>query len=195
MDSKTKHSSGQKIDKVQDLSTTATTFKTRKGKADNKYNKVNELHAPGQVSKSMQGAPAKKLTRTNLAEIADQDVYTLIQTVRAGLPFDLYQELVKAMPFTPADWAAYLHLSDRTLQRYKKEAATFDALQSEKILEILLVFKKGTEVFEDKENFAAWLEATNVALGHVKPKDLLDSSFGINLLRDELIRIEHGVLA
>jgi len=195
MDSKTKNSSGQKIDKEQDLSPTATTFKTRQGKVVNKYNKTDRLDAPGQVSKSKQGAPAKKLSKTDLAAIADQDVYTLIQTVRAGLPFDFYQELVKTMPFSPADWATYLHLSDRTLQRYKKEAATFDALQSEKILEILLLFKKGTEIFENKENFAAWLEASNVALGHVKPKDLLDSSFGINLLREELIRIEHGVLA
>ncbi|MGV3590030.1 MAG: type II toxin-antitoxin system Xre/ParS family antitoxin [Adhaeribacter sp.] len=195
MGSKTKNSSGQKIDKEQDLSSTATTFKTRKGKAVNKYNKTDRLDAPGQVSKSKQGTSAKKLAKTNLAAIADQDVYTLIQSVRAGLPFNLYQELVATMPFTLTDWATYLHLSERTLQRYKKEEATFDAPQSEKILEILLLIKKGTEVFEDKENFAAWLEASNVALGHVKPKDLLDSSFGINLLREELIRIEHGVLA
>lgn len=195
MGTKTKNSSGQKIDKVQDLPATATSGKSRKGKAVNSYNKIDRLQASGQGSKSKQGAPAKKLSRTNLAAIADQDVYTLIQTVRAGLPFVLYQELVETLPFTPADWATYLHLSERTLQRYKKEEAAFDALQSEKILEILLLVKKGTEVFEDKENFAAWLEASNVALGHVKPKDLLDSSLGINLLREELIRIEHGVLA
>jgi putative toxin-antitoxin system antitoxin component (TIGR02293 family) len=139
--------------------------------------------------------PPDKRAATNLAELADQPVFTLIQTVRAGVPFPMFQEWAATMPFSPADWAAYLHLSDRTLQRYKKGEATFDALQSEKILEILLLFKKGSEVFEDKENFAAWLQASNVALGQVKPKDLLDSSFGINLLREELIRIEHGVLA
>jgi uncharacterized protein (DUF2384 family) len=50
-------------------------------------------------------------------------------------------------------------------------------------------------VFGDKERFNVWLNATNIALGNVKPKDLLDNTFGISLLKDELGRIEHGILA
>ncbi|NEN24917.1 DUF2384 domain-containing protein, partial [Cryomorpha ignava] len=40
-----------------------------------------------------------------------------------------------------------------------------------------------------------WLDSNIVALGGIKPKTLLDSSFGISILNQELIRIEHGVLA
>lgn len=58
-----------------------------------------------------------------------------------------------------------------------------------------ILFKQGEKVFGQKEKFNTWLNAESVALGNVKPKDLLDSSFGISLLKDELIEIEHRVLA
>ena len=58
-----------------------------------------------------------------------------------------------------------------------------------------MLYKKGTEVFGTKEKFNSWIETENLALGKIKPKQLLDNTFGINLLKDELTRIEYGVLA
>ena len=81
------------------------------------------------------------------------------------------------------------------MQRYTKERKDFDPIQSEKILEVALVYKYGVEVFGNKEKFDIWLGAKNVALGNVAPKSLLDTTFGIGLLKDELTRIEHGILA
>ena len=127
--------------------------------------------------------------------IDDRDVFMLISTVREGIKYTLFQSIADKIPFSVGEWSNFLHLSERTFQRYKKEKRTFDPLHSEKILEITLVYNKGIEVFGDKANFDAWLEAKNVALGGIKPKELLDSTFGIGLLRDELTRIEHGVLA
>lgn len=127
--------------------------------------------------------------------IDDRDVFMLISTVREGIKYTLFQSIADKIPFSVGEWSNFLHLSERTFQRYKKEKRTFDPLHSEKILEITLVYNKGIEVFGDKANFDVWLEAKNVALGGIKPKELLDSTFGIGLLRDELTRIEHGVLA
>ncbi|WP_439883091.1 type II RES/Xre toxin-antitoxin system antitoxin [Pontibacter sp. MBLB2868] len=127
--------------------------------------------------------------------IDDSDVFMLISTVREGIKYALFQSIADKSPFSTTEWSGYLHLSERTFQRYKKEKRKFDPLHSEKILEITLVYNKGVEVFGDKANFDAWLEAKNVALGGIKPKELLDNTFGIGLLKDELTRIEHGVLA
>ena len=71
----------------------------------------------------------------------------------------------------------------------------FDTLQSEKILQIEMLYARGEEVFGDSEHFLIWLQTENLALGKIKPQDILDSGFGISLLMDELTRIEHGVLA
>ena len=68
-------------------------------------------------------------------------------------------------------------------------------MQSERILEIARLQKKGENVFGNKEYFNKWLDSNIISLGGNKPKDFLDSSFGITMLNHELTRIEHGVLA
>ncbi len=127
--------------------------------------------------------------------IDDKDVYSLIESVRKGIKFDIFQKIVNEGPFTLDDWAGLLHLSLRTIQRYKKEKKDFDSIHSEKIIEIMLLVKYGAEVFGSVDSFRTWLHAKNVAMGGVIPNDLLDSTFGIRLVHDELTRIEHGVLA
>lgn len=99
------------------------------------------------------------------------------------------------MPFSLAEWAAYLHLSERTIQRHQKEKKSFQPIQSERIAELVLLYKYGVDVFGDKENFNKWLETKSMALSGQSPKELLDTKFGIGMVKDELGRIEHGVLA
>jgi uncharacterized protein (DUF2384 family) len=59
----------------------------------------------------------------------------------------------------------------------------------------MLLFNKGVSVFGSTSNFLTWINSKSIPLGGVKPIDLLDNSFGINMVKDELIKIEHGVLA
>ncbi len=129
------------------------------------------------------------------AALDDKNVYSLISAIKEGINFSFFERLAKNIPFTLKEWSSFLHLSERSLQRYKKEKGTFNAITSEKIIEITMLNKYGIEVFGSQENFNIWLAAKNVALGGIKPKDLLDSSFGIQILKDELTCIEHGVLA
>jgi putative toxin-antitoxin system antitoxin component (TIGR02293 family) len=127
--------------------------------------------------------------------IDDINAMNLIKMVRNGIGFKAFDTFANKSPFTSNEWSTYLHLSERTMQRYRIEKRTFDPLQSEKIIEIALFYNKGVEVFGTSEKFNSWLETSNLVLGNVKPKMLLDNTFGINLLRDELTRIEYGILA
>jgi len=127
--------------------------------------------------------------------IDDINALSLIEMVRRGIGFKTFDSFANKSPFSQNEWSTYLHLSERTMQRYRVENRTFDPLQSEKIIEIALLYNKGTEVFGDATKFDSWLLTENIVLGNIKPKMLLDSSFGINLLKDELTRIEYGVLA
>lgn len=119
----------------------------------------------------------------------------IMSWIRGGIEFDFFQNLVSKYPFSIEEWSGFLHLSERTLQRYKKESKNFDSLQSEKIIQISMFYQRGVEVFGSKENFDIWLDSNNLSLGGVKPKELLDNAFGIALLDEELTRIEHGILA
>ncbi|MDO9256810.1 MAG: DUF2384 domain-containing protein [Bacteroidales bacterium] len=127
--------------------------------------------------------------------IDDINAMSLITMVRKGIGFAVFDTFANKSPFTSNEWSTYLHLSERTMQRYRIEKRTFDPLQSEKIIEIALFYNKGVEVFGTSEKFNSWLETSNLVLGNSKPKMLLDNSFGINMLRDELTRIEYGILA
>lgn len=124
----------------------------------------------------------------------DKSTRSLIETAREGIPFSQFLNMATASPFSLSEWSDFIHVSERTMQRYKKEKRTFDALQSEKILHITLLYNTGVEVFGSADKFNNWLETENLVL-NCKPKTLLDSTFGIGLLRDELTRIEHGILA
>jgi putative toxin-antitoxin system antitoxin component (TIGR02293 family) len=124
----------------------------------------------------------------------DGSVFSLIEMIRNGIKFPAFNLFAARTPFSMAEWSSFLHISDRTMQRYSKEKRTFDPLQSEKIVEIALLFNKGTEVFGETNKFNSWLETENLALGKIKPKMLLDNTFGIGLLKDELTRIEYGIL-
>src|SRR5690606_22003111 len=119
----------------------------------------------------------------------------IMNWIRGGIEFDMFQNMISKFPFSIEEWSGFLHLSERTLQRYKKESKNFDSLQSEKIIQISMLYQRGVEVFGSQENFDVWLNSLNIALGGVKPKELLDNAFGIALLDEELTRIEHGILA
>lgn len=120
---------------------------------------------------------------------------SLITMMRAGIDYNSFNQFAKKSPFSNTEWSIYLHLSERTLLRYRKEKRTFDALQSEKIIEIIILYKQGLALFGTEKKFNEWLCTDNLTLGKIKPKDLLDSTFGINLLKEELKRIEYGILA
>ena len=127
--------------------------------------------------------------------LGNGNIVHLIHYARKGLSFAHFLQLSRNTPFSASEWSNILHISERTMQRYKKDGLTFEPLQSERILEIALLQRKGAEIFGSPEKFFSWLKTSNVALGSIAPRELLDNSFGIGLLKDELTRIEHGVLA
>lgn len=141
----------------------------------------------------------KDKKKTKIEEVTyetyEERINDIVEVVREGVEYKYFAGIAKKTPFTLEEWSDFLHLSSRTFQRYKKEKRAFDPNHSEKILGIGMLYNKGLEVFGDKENFDTWLATKSVALGGATPKSFLDSLFGIQFIRDEITRIEHGVLA
>lgn len=125
----------------------------------------------------------------------NNSMFSIMDTIRNGIGFSIFNKLLKSFPFSITDWSWFLGMSERTMQRYRKERKTFDKLQSEKILHIYLLYNRGVQIFGNAENFNHWLESPNLSLGGEIPKNLFDNSFGIGFINDALTRIEHGVSA
>lgn len=125
----------------------------------------------------------------------DQNILRIIASLSKGISFPRFTALTKSLPFSLKEWASFLHLTERSLQRYKKDKKTFAPIHAEKIATIKILFQKGSAVFGTEDAFYTWLNTKSIALGGQQPMAFLKSSFGIQLILDELGRIEHGVLA
>jgi putative toxin-antitoxin system antitoxin component (TIGR02293 family) len=90
--------------------------------------------------------------------------------------------------------APLLSVNQRTIQRLSA-GKVFSRTVSERILRIALVAARGEEVFGDRERFNMWLKEPNKAMAGQTPLSLLASDFGIDIILDELGRIEHGIIS
>ncbi len=91
------------------------------------------------------------------------------------------------------DTAELIGVSVRTYQRQKRTANITNAA-SEIVLKLAELFEIGLTTFDnDEESFLTWLNASIPALNNEKPITLLSSNLGIELVKDELLRIEHGI--
>src|SRR5690554_21838 len=125
-----------------------------------------------------------------------EDKMLVIYTIRHGLTYELFDQIKSITPFSDADWAGFLEVSPKTLQRYSKNANhLFKSIHTEKILEIAEVTHIGGEVFDSPEQFHLWLNTPCYSLNNLKPMELLKDSYGKELIMDELNRIEHGIFA
>lgn len=123
------------------------------------------------------------------------DKMLIIAAIRAGIPYSLFVLIQDYTPFTETDWANFLDISTKSLQRYKTTSEHhFKPIHSEKIIEMAEVTKVGLDVFGNMDKLRLWLNTPNYALGNLKPIELLKDSYGKELVISELIRIEHGIL-
>lgn len=119
----------------------------------------------------------------------------IIKAIRKGIPYSLFSSIQNYTPFTENDWANFLDISTKSLQRYKVAAQHhFKPIHSEKIIEMSEVTKIGLDVFGDMDKLRLWLNTPNYALGSLLPIELLKDSYGKELVVTELIHINHGIL-
>ena len=91
--------------------------------------------------------------------------------------------------------AEVFNTSVKTFQRYEREDKKLNPQDSEKVLKIIALFEKGTDVFGSIDHFRRWMDKPAYGIGEQVPFELLHTSGGIDLIMDELIRIEYGDLA
>jgi putative toxin-antitoxin system antitoxin component (TIGR02293 family) len=120
--------------------------------------------------------------------------YDLINLARQGLFKSAIDSLSQLLELPAKDLVPYLHISERTLQRYDENKKLSPEL-SDRLIQLARVYARAVEVFEDHHKAIKWLKYPNIALGEVTPISCLDNFSGIELVLDELGRIEYGVYA
>ncbi len=118
----------------------------------------------------------------------------LVELTRKGVLKKSVQNLANFASVSMKEIATLLPISERSLQRY----SDMDRLKSgisEHILIITKVMLRAEKVLGSAEKLKHWLNTPSIGLGQRTPLSLLDTSFGAQLVMDELGRLEYGVFA
>jgi putative toxin-antitoxin system antitoxin component (TIGR02293 family) len=121
----------------------------------------------------------------------EPDPMQVIDLIRNGVSGDSITRLADLINIPKNDVYNLLNLKARTAQR--QVSKNLDTDKSGHLVQITRILQRCVEVFEDLEKAKRWLKSPNYALGNQVPLQLLDTTEGIELVRDTLTRIEYGV--
>jgi putative toxin-antitoxin system antitoxin component (TIGR02293 family) len=83
-------------------------------------------------------------------------------------------------------------VTPKTLASYRTKGRHFPRRMTEVSIKLKDLYKKGIEIFSNPARFNTWLSRESAGLGHMQPLDLMGTSTGIDLVYEELLRIEFG---
>jgi len=121
-----------------------------------------------------------------------QDQMDMVDLIEQGLTKEAAMHLAKALSITNKRLAELLPISKRTLERYHAKKH-LDRATSQQLISLARLTARGFEVFGDPAKFVEWMNAPCTALGERAPISLIATQVGIEMVLDEIGRIEHGV--
>jgi len=111
-----------------------------------------------------------------------------------GLAIAVFDALMQITALNTKQLAAFIDTTPQTINNYRVRRHNLGRMASEQLLQLLALYKKGQEIFSSSEAFNQWLKQPASGLGSIIPFDLLYTSGGINLVMEELLRIEYAAL-
>jgi putative toxin-antitoxin system antitoxin component (TIGR02293 family) len=115
-----------------------------------------------------------------------------LTAIKKGLAAHAIRDLIEISGATQMDLAQILDLTEPTLRKHSRVGKELNTGLSEHILQLFQLFDKGMDTFGSLEEFKSWLRHESVALS-ARPVEVLDTITGINIVMDELIRIDYGI--
>ena len=153
-------------------------------------------------SYDMRKKTAKKKTDSTATKIFDkygsmiEDSIAIVKNSKKGIDPNIFFDLVVLADVKKESLADdVLGISLKTILRYAQEGKPLLPRYAESALKVIALYKKGVEIFGDKDQFNRWLQKPAFGLDGQVPYTLLGMTTGIDLVLEELIRIEFGALA
>jgi putative toxin-antitoxin system antitoxin component (TIGR02293 family) len=134
----------------------------------------------------MENAPADN----RAAKSADLDIDADANSGNVAPTEDTFERLA-AYGFSDTDALRFAVPRQNIVLKLKKHQRI--ALSERDAERVLAIFAYADRVFGRREKAQRWLREPCRAISNVVPLDLLDSDAGAQLVKDELIRIEHGI--
>ena len=115
--------------------------------------------------------------------------FNYIKLILTGIKSSSIASFLKHSNLSQKQLSKIIHLSERTLQRNSPHKL-LDLGASGKLIEICRLLHKSITVFNNKEKIMVWINRPNLQLNNQTPLELMETSLGMDMVHDELIKIE-----
>ena len=100
----------------------------------------------------------------------------------------------KKFRFNNEQFAEIAGVNVRTFQR-QSPTTRISVMASENTMRLAELYKTGMTTFDkDELSFVNWLNSNVPALGNRKPIEMITSGIGAEMVKEELLRMEYGVI-
>ncbi len=123
-------------------------------------------------------------------EVSDIEILKFIED--ENIDWESINELKEIGNITDELIANWFNVSLKTLRTYRAKQKDLNQNFKERVLLILVLLKRGLEVFGTPEDFRAWLHSSNFLLNQRTPLSYLDTITGIRFINSRLIAMEYG---
>lgn len=123
------------------------------------------------------------------------DAISILLSTKKGLKAEAVFDFISVSKLSNNQVEQLLNKTIKTFNSYKANNTVLDATTSEKLLKLFALYEKGCLIFSSVEEFNQWLALPAIGLGGQIPFSLLDTITGIQMVNEELTRIEYGDLA
>lgn len=155
---------------------------------------IPQLVSGSDVVPQVTGISEPALAYTSTPQ-SDSSYLKLVHISREGLSYKKFKIAENAFMLSKMELSRLLHISDRTLDRIHKDKKRLNTPQTERVLELSMLYEHGWACFGSRDNFRSWMDMAYIPYGGVTPLSLLDTTHGIEMVHTALGRIEHGIPA
>ena len=124
----------------------------------------------------------------------DKGMLTFDAIIRKGIPYSKVRLVKSALNLTDNEFADYLGISLRTLQRKRGSREKLSIPEGDRLFRIARIFALAVLVLESEEMARKWLHRPQRGLGGKVPVQVIQTEAGAQEVEDLLEKIEYGVL-
>ena len=124
----------------------------------------------------------------------DKGMLAFDALIRKGIPYSKVRLVKAALNLTDNEFADYLGISLRTLQRKRDSHKALSIPESDRLYRMAKIYALAVIVLEDEEMARKWLRRPQRGLGGSVPIQVIQTEAGAQEVEDLLEKIEFGVL-
>ncbi len=134
-------------------------------------------------------SPLGDMTRLSEPSAVYRSSADVISAIRSGIRREEVLDFCKRIGRSLAGLAKVLPASYSLLTKRD----VYDAQVSERVMQIADLYSTGIKVFGAVERLNTWLDTPAPQVHGQRPFDLLDTAYGVDLVKRWLHRIDHGL--